>query len=259
MKGNRELGIMKAANKNKKGTLYAIGVGPGDPDLITLKALKVLERTEYLFAATSKGEKKSLALEIARPHLKMGPEITPLVFPMTRDKEVLEKAWLEAAQKVLTPLSNGKSATFVTLGDPCTYSTFTYLFRKLMEIEPEVRVEIIPGITSFQAAAARLKVPLAEGEESLGVVSGAKGSGEIRNIIHHCDNLVIMKAYRHYDDIVKCLEEMDLADKTMAVRRVGLEGESITTKLKDWDGEKPSYFTLLLTKKWKKHKKLHHS
>ncbi|NPA95803.1 MAG: precorrin-2 C(20)-methyltransferase [Thermodesulfobacteria bacterium] len=255
---NPEASSSKGAS-SATGTLYAIGVGPGDPELITLKASKILGSIKYLFAATSKGEKESLALKIAMPHVKNGPEIIPLMFPMVRDKEALEKAWNEAAKKVCEPLFKGMDAAFVTLGDPSTYSTFTYLHRKLKAMAPGLKVEIIPGITSFQAAAARLQVPLAEAEESLAVVSGAKGSREIRQILPYCDNLVIMKAYRHYGEIVRCLEEMGLAQKTMAVRRVGLEGESVTTRLKEWDGQKPSYFTLLLTKKGKREKKLHDS
>jgi len=246
--------------KNKSaGTLYAVGVGPGDPELLTIKGKRVLERVTYVFSATSKMEKKSLALDIARPFLKKDAKIIPLVFPMIRDKKILEEAWMDAAKKVLELLGTGSDGAFVTLGDPCTYSTFTYLHRTVISLLPETKVEIIPGITSFQAAAARVKSPLAEGEESLAVVSGAKGSKEIKRLAHHADNLVIMKAYRHYKEVVDCLDKLGFLKGTVAVRRVGLEGESVTEKLRDWDGHKPSYFTLLITKKNGEDKKLHNS
>ncbi len=245
--------------ENNSGTLYAVGVGPGDPELLTIKGKRVLERVKYVFSATSKREKKSLALDIARPFLKEDAQIVPLVFPMVRDKKVLEEAWKNAAQKVLELLGTGSDGAFVTLGDPCTYSTFTYLQRTVTSLLPETKVEIIPGITSFQAAAARVKSPLAEGEESLAVVSGAKGGKEIKRLAHHVDNLVIMKAYRHYNEVVDCLDELGLLKGTVAVRRVGLDGESVTEKLRDWDGHKPSYFTLLISKKNREDKKLHNS
>ncbi len=242
---------------NPRGTLYAIGVGPGDPELVTVKAAKVLERTKYLFAATSGKNQKSLALSVASFYLKNNPQIIRLVFPMVRDKAILQQAWQDAALRIIEILSKGDDATFVTLGDPSTYSTFTYLLRSITDKDPHIKVQVIPGITSFQAAAAKLKIPLAEGEESLTIVSGAKGSNEIRRTITQCDNMVILKAYRHYQQIIETLEELGLKGKTVAARRVGLEGESITKKLNKWDGQKPSYFTLLITKKGTKGKKLH--
>ncbi len=242
---------------NTRGTLYAVGVGPGDPELVTVKAVKILERTKYLFTATSGPNKKSLALSIASSYLKNNPRIILLSFPMVRDKEVLEKAWQTAALKVIEVLKEGHDATFVTLGDPSTYSTFTYLLRSITNKDPLIKIQVIPGITSFQAAAAKLKIPLAEGEESLTIVSGAKGGREIEQAIGHCDNMVVMKAYRHYEEIIETLEKLGLVDKTVGARRIGLEGESITKKLHEWDGKKPSYFTLLITKKGGKGKKLH--
>ncbi len=251
--------VVCSKEDNKSGTLYAVGVGPGDPELLTIKGKRVLERVKYVFSATSKREKESLALDIARPFLKEDAQIVPLVFPMVRDKKILEEAWTNAAKKVLELLGTGSDGAFVTLGDPCTYSTFTYLHRTVTTLLPGTKVEIIPGITSFQAAAARVKSPLAEGEESLAVVSGAKGSKEIKRLAHHVDNLVIMKAYRHYNKVVDCLDELGLLRGTVAVRRVGLEGESVTGKLRDWDGHRPSYFTLLIAKKNREDKKLHNS
>ncbi len=243
----------------KTGTLYAVGVGPGDPELLTIKGRRVLEEVSCVFSATSKGSRHSLALDIASPFLKSDAKVIPLVFPMVRDKKLLERAWQDAAKKVIEPLGRGANVAFVTLGDPCTYSTFTYLHRTLLSMEDRLHVEIIPGITSFQAAAARIKTPLSEGEESLSVVSGAKGSAEIEKIASCTDNLVIMKAYRHYNKIVKCLEKLGLLDKTVAVRRVGLQGESVTRRLKEWNGDKASYFTLLLAKKENRARKLHNS
>ncbi len=242
--------------KDKKGVLFGIGVGPGDPELLTLKAQRLLLKTKHIFTATSAPSKESLALKIASPHLRKDAIIYPLSFPMTRDKEKLKRAWDENAKKVLNILKMGENAIFLTLGDPSTYSTFTYLYRTLNKLDDKIKIEVIPGITSFQAAAATLKIPLVESEESFVVISGAKGANELKKVIKWCDNIVILKAYKKYDDLISCIKEYNLVDHTVGVRHIGLEGESIAWDITKWDGDKPSYFTLLLLKKGQSKKRL---
>ena len=162
----------------KYGTLYGIGVGPGDPELITLKALKTLGRVAVVFAAASSGNKYSLAVEIASPHLKEGVPVVHLGFPMTRDKMRLAEAWAENGEKVAETLKNGKDAAFITLGDPLTYSTFGYILETIRETYPDIPIKIIPGITSYQAGAAAAGHILVEGDESLVVSSGGPGGRE---------------------------------------------------------------------------------
>ncbi len=240
----------------KMGTLYGIGVGPGDPELLTLKAKRALNKVEVIFSATSGKSTRSLALDIVKDILSPGKKVIPLHFPMTRDKKLLERAWNENSDKVLGQLKKNVDVAFVTLGDPSTYSTFTYLHRVISKKEPRAPVEVIPGITSFQAAAARLKIPLSEGEESLVILSGAKGERELKDVIDICDNMVILKAYRHYDSILKLLEKRNLVGKAIGARNIGLKNESLTRDIRKWDGRNPSYFTLLLVKKQNSKKKL---
>jgi len=123
----------------KTGTLYGIGVGPGDPELITLKALKVLHRVPHIFAACSTKNSYSLALSIVRCHLN-GAGIEHLPFPMTKDTQVLASAWERNARRVLEVLATGSDAAFVTLGDPLTYSTFGYLLKTLKRLDPGVSI-----------------------------------------------------------------------------------------------------------------------
>ena len=130
----------------KYGTLYGIGVGPGDPELITLKALNTLGRVAVVFAAASSGNKYSLAVEIASPHLKEGVPVVHLGFPMTRDtRRSLPTHGRKMAEKVAEALKNGKDAAFITLGDPLTYSTFGYILENIREMHPEIPIKIIPG------------------------------------------------------------------------------------------------------------------
>jgi len=232
----------------KPGTLYGIGVGPGDPELITLKALKVLQRVPQIFASCSSKNNYSLALNIVRRHLN-GAGIEHLPFPMTRDSQVLAEAWEQNARRVLEVLDAGKDAAFVTLGDPLTYSTFGYLLKTLKRLRPEARVVTIPGITSYSAAAALTHTPLTEGEESFYVVSGALGAGRLREVVEKSDNIVMLKTYRNFGEIYQALEELDLLDRATCISRCGLEGETVVENLRDYQGQPMPYLSMIIIKK----------
>ena len=232
----------------KTGTLYGIGVGPGDPELITLKALKVLQRVPHIFASCSTKNTYSLALSIVRCHLN-GAGIEHLPFPMTKDPQVLASAWEQNARRVLEVLATGSDAAFVTLGDPLTYSTFGYLLKTLKRLDPEVGIVTIPGITSYSAAAALTHIPLTEGEESFYLVSGALGATQLKEVIDKSDNIVILKTYRYFGEIYRVLEDMDLLDRTTCISRCGLEGETIVENLRDLKGRELPYLSMVIIKK----------
>ena len=230
------------------GTLFGIGVGPGDPDLITLKAVKTLARVDVVFAAASTKNEASLALSIARPHLSEHAEVVRLDFPMTRDQAVLDKAWRANTDIVAALLAQGKSAAFLTLGDPLTYSTFGYLLRTLNGLLAEIPVTVIPGITSYQAAAAHTGRVLVESGESLAVVSGVASEEELERILSAADSAVILKAYKNMPAIRRVLLRLGLADAAVFVTRLGHEGEAVITDLSDVP-DTPSYFSLLLIRR----------
>jgi len=232
----------------KTGTLYGIGVGPGDPELITLKALKVLRRVPHIFAACSPKNTYSLALSIVRSHLN-GAGIEHLPFPMSKNLQVLQEAWEGNARRVLEVLDAGSDAAFVTLGDPLTYSTFGYLLKTLKRLRPKVHIVTIPGITSYSAAAALTHIPLAEGEESFYLVSGALGAAKLKEVIEKSDNIVMLKTYRHFGEIYQALEEMNLLDRTTCISRCGLEGETVVENLRDLKGGDLPYLSMVIIKK----------
>jgi len=232
----------------KSGTLYGIGVGPGDPELITLKALKVLQKVPHIFASCSTKNNYSLALNIVRSHLN-GAGLEHLPFPMTRDQNALQEAWDRNARRVLEVLDSGMDAAFVTLGDPLTYSTFGYLLKTLKRLNPEVAIVTVPGITSYNAAAALSHIPLTEGEESFYVVSGARGPGNLREIIEKTDNVVVLKTYRHFPEIFATLEELDLLDRATCISRCGLEGQTVVEDLRDLQGQDLHYLSMIIIKK----------
>ncbi len=231
------------------GTLYGVGVGPGDPDLLTLKAVKILGRVGHVFAASSSSNDYSLALEIVRDHLREGVPVHFLDFPMTFDKDHLEKAWRANCDTVAARLKSGVDVAFLTLGDPMTFSTFIYLWRKIRDRLPSVPVEIVPGITSYQAAAACAGVALAEAEETLTIISGAKGGRRLSEVLPFSDNVVLMKTYKQFPQILEQIRLLGLQDAVCFVSRCGLEGQVVEKDFDALQDLKPHYLSLLIVKK----------
>ncbi|HKL82408.1 MAG TPA: precorrin-2 C(20)-methyltransferase [Desulfobacter sp.] len=231
------------------GVLYGIGVGPGDPDAITLKAVRILSQVDMVFAASSAKNSHSQAAEIAKPHLKASVPIQILPFPMTRDRQAMEAVWQDNAETVIKVLAQGKNAAFITLGDCMTYSTYGYLLRSIRTLAPHIEICSIPGITSYQAAAARINTPLVEGEESLTLLSGVMGGDKFREISDRADNVVFLKAYKNAGDIVTALDEAGMAEKSVGIVKCGLEGEQIVRNVRVFQEKKPDYWTLIISKK----------
>jgi precorrin-2/cobalt-factor-2 C20-methyltransferase len=234
---------------NKKaGTLYGIGVGPGDPDLITIKAAKILSRVKTVFAAASTKNHHSLAVNIARRHIPQDTAVKMLRFPMTRDKNETRTAWRANARIIIEELEKGDDAAFLTLGDSLTYSTYGYIARCVQQIAPHIVIHTVPGITSYQAAAARLNTPLVEGEESLMVVSGATGGDRLRELTAKPENIVFLKAYRNVKDIKGALEEIGMYASCVGVKNCGHPDEEIVADMEELSRRTPDYWTLIIAK-----------
>jgi len=232
----------------KLGTLYGIGVGPGAPDLITLRAVRILGEARVVFAAASPRNDYSTALDITRPYLRQDASILRLDFPMTRDRGIMEEAWARAADSVEAVLRRGEDAVFLTLGDPLVYSTFGYLTRTLRKRNADVPIEIVPGITSFQAAAALTGAVLCEGEESLRILPGIADGARLEKELAAPGNAVILKAYRNFPAIRDALERTGRLDSAVLVSQVGLKGEAVCRNLAE-PLDTPPYLSLVLSKK----------
>lgn len=230
------------------GTLYGVGVGPGDPELLTLKALRVLREVDHIFAARSSKNTYSTAMSILRPHLGEEVEIESLPFPMTKDATELQQAWRENVGRILEVLEHGRSAAFLTLGDPMTYSTFGYVMQTLHDLSPDARVEVVPGVTSYQASAARARTVLVEREQTLAVVSGAEGGEKIAAVASAVDTLVVLKAYKQFPRIQQTLDNHGLLDNAVLISDCGKETEVVHTDVRSIK-DNPGYFTLVLAKK----------
>ncbi len=234
--------------KPKTGTFYGIGVGPGDPDLITLKAVKILSQVDIVYAAASTKNNHSLAVNIAEQHIPEHTAVKMLRFPMTRDKNETRNAWRSHARTILDDIQSGKNVAFLTLGDSMTYSTFGYLMNHVQKIAPEVEIQPVPGITSYQAAAARLNTPLVEGEESLMIVSGAKGGNRLRELSGKPENVVFMKAYRNVGDIKDAIDEMGTYPRSVGIKNCSHPNEEIIADIDELRDRLPDYWTLIIAK-----------
>jgi precorrin-2/cobalt-factor-2 C20-methyltransferase len=231
------------------GTLFGIGVGPGDPELIPLKAVRLLQQVDRVFTAASTKNDYSLAVEIARPHIPQATAIETLEFPMRKDRTVMERAWRQNAQRLAKALESGHSAAFLTLGDPLTYSTYGYILRHLQAQWPHLDVITVPGITSYQAAAAAVNRPLVEGEESLLIMSGVHGGERFQRMPVKPDNVVFLKAYRNVEGICTSLEAADMLSGGVAVANCSRQDEQIYRDLNLLKHQRPNYWTLIMARK----------
>jgi precorrin-2/cobalt-factor-2 C20-methyltransferase len=229
--------------------LSAVGVGPGDPELLTLKAARLIREADLIVAPTGADGGASLAHSIIADLIDSGrQQLLTRTFPMTRDPDRLAKAWHEVAVEVAGLVESGRKVVFVTLGDPSVYSTFTYLWQFLRDILPELQVEIVPGITSFTAAAAAAGVPLVCGSERMALAGADIDAEQLKRLLDDFDVVVLLKVARHFESLRAMLREVGLAARAVFVRRVGQAEETIITDLDRVRDSDLDYFSLLLVR-----------
>ncbi len=232
------------------GIFYGIGVGPGDPELITLKAQKILSRVDVLCVPKSRLENESLAMSVVKAVADREHNLLELEFPMSMDREVLEQSWQNAGQQVAEKLMTGQDVAFITIGDPTLYSTFGYLLRFIKVNYPQVAVEIVPGVSSITACPAALLEPLVEGDEKLAVVPAAYNLDDLKNIIDVFDTVVLMKVSRRMPELMQFLKQYDNV-QTFFVSRCGYPDQFTTAKPETVLEQKLHYMSLLVVKKSK--------
>lgn len=213
-------------NFMKKGKLYGIGVGPGDTELLTIKACKLLKSADVICSPRSAESKPSIALTIIQPVLDEREdeyEIVDPLFPMIEDKSELNLYWDHAAERIQKRLDAGLNVAFITLGDPTIFSTFAYVAERISKAGFEI--EVVPGITSFTGCAATAGISLVEKDEILVVVP--KIDDRLEKILPYGDTFVIMKTSRHSDDIEEIVKS-DNRDKTvLSVQNCSMSNENI--------------------------------
>ncbi len=228
--------------KSSKAKFYGVGVGPGDPKLLTLRAVEVLQEIEVIAIPKSKMDRESIAWEIAKTHCPTGVKVLELEMPMTSDESILRAAWQSAADKIQEEMHRGNSVAFLTLGDPSLYSTYSYLLSILENVLAPEQVETIPGITAMAAAAARVNWPLATGDEPLVILPGIEGLEEYEKY----PNLVLMKVSRNLPEVMKRIQTTGA--QAVLATRVGQAGEEIRVLDAQDELEKVDYLSLILLK-----------
>lgn len=225
----------------KRGTLYGVGIGPGDPELLTLKAVRRIREAQVI-ALPGKEAKETVAYRIAVqavPELE-NKHLLAVAMPMTKDRTELEENHKKAAKAVEQELDQGKDVAFLTLGDPTVYSTYLYVHKRVQEDGYEAK--IVSGVTSFCAAAAELEIGLVENSQQLHVIPA---SYQIEDALKLPGTKVLMKAGRKMEQVKELLKQMDA--EVLMVENCGMEGQRICRGAEEIP-ESAGYYSLIVVK-----------
>ena len=214
--------------------LWGVGVGPGAPDLLTLRAHRILREAEVLVLPRSTDHGGSMAWRIARPVVGevAGQERLSLTFPMSKDPARLRPAWDKALGEIGARLELGKSVAFLTEGDPSLYSSFIYLAREAPRRFPGIPVEIVPGVSSLGAVPAVTGLPLADGQERVAIVPANYGLDDLVSVLETFDTVVLMKIGSEMPNVLAALERTGLTDRAVFASRATMADERIERDLR---------------------------
>jgi precorrin-2/cobalt-factor-2 C20-methyltransferase len=232
------------------GTLYGVGVGPGDPELVTVKAYRIMKESPVIAYPRKRKGSKSYAYAIAEQYIdQTQKEMLGLVFPMTKDKDILEREWNQTVDTVYEKLAEGKDVAFITEGDPMLYSTFIHMMRLMQEKHPEVKVVSIPGISSVNGVASRLGLPLADGDDHVAIIPATDDREQMKQVLLNHDCVVFIKVAKVIDMMVDLLTELDLVTKASVVTKVTSNEEVIWPNVAELKGIELEYLTLMVVRK----------
>jgi len=236
--------------------LIAVGCGPGDPDLLTVKAVKAIQNADIIMCPTSKEGKPSIALSAISSILDKtkNQEIVNLVFPMTKDKKTLESTWEKNAKILAEGVLAGKNVVYITIGDPYLYSTWIYLHREISKNYPEIKTTVIPGIVSMFTFASKVGISLAEGAEKFSVIPSCYDLSQVKEIAKNSDTMVFLKDGHYFDQVVELLKESGFSDDSIFAIGQDLDTENeIIKKLTLGEVTKDTltskYFSILVVKR----------
>ena len=232
---------------NSHGTFYGIGVGPGDPELLTVKAINALKKIDVLIAPKTEKKSDSVALSIAQPHLKSDAEIIFRTFPMIKDFSTATEVFEAHRDEILKLLRTGRNVGFATIGDPMFYSTYIYIFRLLKDCR--VPIVTIPGVPAFLAIASQLGRPIAFGNDILTIIPATADVDAIESSLERADSTVIMKVYKNFPEIVDALKAREMLNEAVLVSRAGLDDEKIITDVEVHKNDSLNYLSTILTRR----------
>lgn len=231
------------------GILYGVSLGPGNPGLITRRAWELLQTVKVWTYPVRNTHSDSYALDIVlRAGLTLPDQHTPLIFPMTHDVEKLAKYWLRAAETVIEKLHAGQDVLFLVEGDASTYSTFAHLARTVTSLYENIEIETLAGVPSFNAAAARVQMPLADTDDTVAIIPAGYGMDVIAHRLDEFDTLILLKIKPLLDNIIDLLTEKNLIEHSRFIEKAGSPDERVVHDVASLQGEKVNYLSLLLVK-----------
>ena len=211
--------------------LIGIGVGPGDPDLLTVKAVKAIQNADIIMCPASNEDRPSIALSVVSSLIdkSKNQEIVKLIFPMTKDKDVLEATWKKNAKIMAEKVLLGKNVVYLTVGDPYLYSTWIYMHKDLEENYPDMEISVIPGIVSIFAFAAKVGISIAEGSEKVAIIPSCYDLSSVKELAKYSETMVFLKDGRYFDQVIKVLKESGFPDDSIFAigQDLGTENEII--------------------------------
>jgi precorrin-2/cobalt-factor-2 C20-methyltransferase len=235
--------------------LFCVGCGPGDPELLTVRAVNLIKNAEVIFAPTAREGKPSIALSVVEQYIDRPTKTVSLVFPMVKDRESLRDYWKRNADEIAGAVRSGKKVVYLTVGDPALYSTWIYIHRELKKSYGDIEVEIVPGVASMFAIAARAKISLAEGDETVAVVPACYDMERVKKTANACDTMIFLKDGRYFDSVIEMLAQVGFPDNAnIAIAQdVSEEGEILEMKrlseLRGKKGPTEKYFSIMVAKK----------
>ncbi|WP_420591908.1 precorrin-2 C(20)-methyltransferase [Bacterioplanoides sp.] len=221
-----------------------VGVGPGDPELLTLKAMRIIQQSDVV-AYLSNHNGESQALEIAHLALEnCNAAHLPIAMPMKNDRTEANAVYDQAAQSILGFIQQGKSVAFLCEGDPLFYGSFSYLLERLSE--ENISTQVIPGITSFSAASAELQTPLSMLTESVAILNGRHSQSRLIQALEQHNSLVIMKAGPYRPKIIQALSQSKRLQDARYLEYVGREQQKVVDDVSMLADSKGPYFSLFI-------------
>ncbi|MBM4055299.1 MAG: precorrin-2 C(20)-methyltransferase [Planctomycetes bacterium] len=231
----------------KSGNFYGIGLGPGDPELLTIKAVNTIRNADCIFVPKSDTKEESLALQIVEDYVKQKRIITQ-TYPMTKDKNTLAAAWKKSAEEVRDEVMKGHNVAYLTLGDPMTFSTYIYLLCQLDSLLPKEVIHTLPGITSYNAAACFGNFPLLTGDEKLAVIPVPVNVESLRPVFESFDTVVLMKVAKKLDEVIQLLDDMGIAENGLFASYIGQKDAYVTCDLLSLKGSGRGYMSVMIVK-----------
>jgi precorrin-2/cobalt-factor-2 C20-methyltransferase len=238
--------------------LYCIGCGPGDPDLLTLKAIDIIKNADIIYTPTAREGKPSVALSIVEKFLNKDTVIHQLIFPMIKDFNNLKENWKNNTIEITNSIREGKKTVYLTVGDPSLYSTWIYIYKEIIKEHKDIEVEIVPGITSIFSFSAEIKTPIGEGEEIIGIIPACYNLDRLKIAAQCCDTLVFLKDGRHFNNVIEILmnsgfpEDSDIfIAQDVSTNCEALQKRKLSEISRNPNENNDKYFSIMIAKKKK--------